>query len=173
MALALEIPTAYLSLDTLIRLQYQITQELQERRILRNGNGNNFTADLAEYLFKSAFPWTLVESGSQAGHDATDSDEVRYQIKARRNASLIHIAKLETKPFDVLAFVRFAADDAVDFAVLVPWAVVHAHAKPQRSKNNHILTLTQKIRALPTVQDVTEKVAQALQTQGRVQGQPA
>ena len=74
----LHVPVEHLPTDELFRLYFQIMEILADQKILRNGNGNNFTADWAEYLFCHAFDWEPEPSGSQAGYDATDQE--RHQI---------------------------------------------------------------------------------------------
>ena len=167
--LTLHVPAKPLPTDELFRLYFQLLEILHDREILRNGNGNNFTADWAEYLFCYAFGWEPVPSGSQKGHDATDKNRIKYQIKARTlPGQMVHVANIEAKPrpFDVLAVVLFTTSGGIDYAALIPWDIVRAYARPQKSKTAYILTLSQKVRR--AAQDVTKELRQA---STRIRGQ--
>ena len=178
MSLALEIPTDCLTLATLLRLNTRIRQELQKRRILRTGSG--IIGDLAEHLFCEAFPtWQQVPSGSHKGYDATEkteNGEHHYQIKARRASNHFEISHLTEKPFDTLAVLIFkkgqdgAEDYMVDYAALIPWEVVCAHATPQPKRGNHYLLLTKDVCKADGVKKVTKNIEQAFNSNQNITG---
>ena len=160
----LHVPVEHLPTDELFRLYFQIMEILADQKILRNGNGNNFTADWAEYLFCHAFDWEPEPSGSQAGYDATDKNGTKYQIKARTlPGQMVHVPNPDTepRPFEILAVALFTRSGDIDYAARIPWKIVREYARPQRSKTAYVLTLSQKVRKADGVKDVTERLQEA------------
>jgi hypothetical protein len=148
----------------LLRLQADVLDELRSRNIVRSSNAP--AGDYAELLFAKAYGWTL-EGKSSAGHDATDTYGVRYQIKCRRltkhNASrqLSAIRNLGSRPFDVLAAVLLGADFRVSRAALVPIEVVQDQSTFISHVNAHRFLLRDAVWRLPGVVDVTAQLQSA------------
>ena len=98
--------------DSDLLLTYaSLMEELRSRGMVRSSN--NPVADLTEFLVAKALGLAL-EGRSAAGHDATDSSGVRYQIKGRRptehnrSVQLGIMRNLSARPFDVLAAVIYS-----------------------------------------------------------------
>ena len=150
----------YQSLSTaeILKCYVELMEELRSRDILRSAN--NPTGDLAEYLFCKAFGWTQAVN-SQSGYDATDDQNLRYQIKGRRvhrrNSSrqLSALRKLQEKPFDILAAVLFDDDYKVVKAALIPHEFVIKQAHYREHTNSHLFHLRDTVWADETVIDVT------------------
>lgn len=153
-----------LAVRDLLRLQADVLDELRSRNVVRSANAP--AGDYAELLFAKAFGWML-EGKSSAGHDATDSQGVRYQIKCRRltrhntSRQLSAIRNLGGKPFDVLATVLLGGDFRVSRAALVPIEVVQDQSTFISHVNAHRFLLRDAIWQLPGVIDVTEQVRSA------------
>lgn len=148
----------------LLRLQAEVLDELRSRNIVRSSNAP--AGDYAELLFSRAFGWTL-EGKSSAGHDATDANGVRYQIKCRRltkhnpSRQLSGIRNLGDRPFDVLAAVLLGADFRVSRAALVPIEVVQDQSSFISHVNAHRFWLRDAVWRLPDVVDVTAQLRSA------------
>jgi hypothetical protein len=141
-----------------------ILDELRRREIVRTTN--NPLSDYAELLFCSAFNWTRA-SKSSSGHDATDTQGVRYQIKGRRlaplNASrqMSAIRNLEKTPFDHLAGLLVDKSLRVIRAAIVPIDIVRAQSKHQAHTNSWRFLLRDEIWNLSGVRDVTHELTAA------------
>ncbi|WP_205691524.1 hypothetical protein [Caulobacter sp. 602-2] len=152
------------SVGELLALYGQIMDELRERGVVRTGNSP--VGDYGELLFARAFGWTL-EGNSSAGHDATDADGVRYQIKARRLASpsasrqLSAIRRLEERTFDHLAAVLLDGSFKVLRAIIIPYAVVQSGARRRDHTNSWLFMLEDRVWKIPGVRDVTAELAVA------------
>ncbi len=130
-------------------------------------SANNPTGDLAEHLFCAAFGWTQAPN-SERGFDATGPRGVRYQIKGRRvhrrnpSRQLSAIRDLAGGHFDVLAGVIFDDDYRVVRAALIPRGVVKERSTYVAHTNSHKFILRDDVWDVPSVQDVTAKVAAAM-----------
>ncbi|MBL8556099.1 MAG: hypothetical protein JNL41_17610 [Phenylobacterium sp.] len=148
----------------LLGLYGQIMDELRARDVVRTGNSP--VGDYAELLFARAFDWTLA-GNSAAGHDATDADGRRYQIKGRRLTSpsasrqLSAIRKLHEQPFDYLAAVLFDASFKVSRAIILPLDVVAARARRTDHTNSWLFILDDRLWQAPGARDVTAEIAVA------------
>ena len=154
----------------MFELHAKIEDELLEREIIRTRN--NPTGDLAEYLFRKAFPKWKPAENSQKGFDAIGPapDKLRYQIKGRRIAErngsrqLSAIRNLEERHFDFLAGLLFNKDYSVYKAALIPHSVLlglkreRKHISFQEHTNGHVFLLVEDIWEDPRVKDVTEKL---------------
>jgi len=67
------------------RIACDLLTELRRRNIVRSSN--NPTGDYGEFVFATAFGWTL-NGNSSADTDALDSDGIRHQIKCRRRLAM-------------------------------------------------------------------------------------
>ena len=149
----------------LLALHVQIGEELRARGVSRSAN--SLTGDLAEYLFCSAFGWEQAPN-SERGYDAKSSNGVRYQIKGRwihrrtNSRQLSALRDLKKRPFDILAGILFADDYQVLRAALIPWAVVDENATYQAHTNSYIFQLRDEVWLLDGVQDVTDKIKDAM-----------
>lgn len=145
----------------LLALYARIIKELRSRGFTRSANSP--VGDLAEYLFCRAFNWEQAEN-SKANFDAVDSQDNRYQIKARRlthhntSRQLSAIRDLDGNHFDMLAGVLFRENFGVLRAALVPRAVVVDCAKFQQRTNSHRFLLRDDIWDMQGVRDVTEEL---------------
>lgn len=154
-----------LSIKELLALQQRTLQALRERGVIRSFNKP--VGDFAEYLFCKAFDWRPCDN-SQAGYDATDSDGIRYQIKARQlfnntpgERQLSALRKLEQAQFQFIAGVLLNPDYSIYRGALIPYHTVH-NGKTYYAKhdNKHIFYLNDNVWKLPGVVDVTERLRQ-------------
>lgn len=101
--------------------------------------------------------------------DATDSGDLRYQIKGRRltrhNASrqLGTLRDLPKQGFDVLAAVLFQEDYRVVRAALIPHARVVELAKRVERTNSWRFLLRDAVWSVADVRDVTDDLRRAEQ----------
>src|SRR2546427_8813981 len=118
--------------------------ELNRRGVLKSQN--NPVADYTEWLVARALDLKL-ERNSRRGFDASDSNNVRYQIKGRRlhpsnpSRQLSIIRKLDSKEFEFLVAVLFSRDFSPQEAYKIPREQVERHARFSRHQNGHILIL--------------------------------
>lgn len=143
----------------LLTLHGQVMEELRSRGIIRSAN--NPTGDLAEHLFCAAFGWTPTAKSHPAA-DATDTDGLLYQIKARRltkqNTSR-QAGALRALPeggFHYLAGVLFDANYTVLRAAIIPHAVVQEHAHYVAHTNSWKFYLRDAAWTWPGVVDATD-----------------
>lgn len=157
-------PIERASVVELLRLHSEVMSELQRREIVRTSN--NPAGDFAELLFSTAFGWAL-EGSSASGHDATDRDGFRYQIKSRRlvaqngSRQLSFLRKLPEKKFDYLAGVLFDHAYRVTRAIIMPHETVHSRGKYNAHSNGWILRLDDDCWNAPGVRDVTAELREA------------
>ena len=144
-------------------LQYsQILRELKNRKVARSAN--NPVGDLAETLFINAFGLKYVK-GSNKGYDATDKEEVKYQIKGRRitaenpSRQLSQIRDLENDHFDYLVGVLFDEDFKLMRACVIPIGTVRLLAKKQDWVNAWRIDLRDSLWNRPEVRDITRELA--------------
>lgn len=148
----------------LLVLHGQIMDEPRARGVVRTGNSP--VGDYAELLFATAFGWTLA-GNSSAGHDATDAQGRRYQIKSRRitarnpSRQLSAIRRLPDRTFDVLAGVLFDEAYAVTRAVLLPHEAVLRFAKRVEHTNSWRFLLEDRVWDAAEAQDVTQALRAA------------
>jgi hypothetical protein len=115
-----------LTVAELLSLFGATIDELRRREIVRSAN--NPLSDYAELLFCKAFGWKR-EDKATPGYDATDSNGVHYQIKARglthpsRQLGVIRDLDKHPPPFDQLAGVLMDKDFRIVRAALVPVSV--------------------------------------------------
>lgn len=116
--------------------------ELKLRGILRSDNTP--TGDYAEWVVSEALGM-LLEAKSKTGFDATDTNGLRYQIKARRLMTpktprhLSVLRNLDGDPFDFLIIVLFGPTFDVLECWQVPIEVVRKHATYIAYVNAHRL----------------------------------
>lgn len=143
----------------ILQLYSDALEELRRREILRSAN--NPSGDYGELLFSRAFGWQL-QNNSSSGHDATDGNGVRYQIKCRRitprnpSRQLSFIRNLPDNPFDILAGVLLDQNFKVLRAALVPVAVVQEKATYVKHVNAWRMILRDSVWDTPDVRDVTD-----------------
>jgi hypothetical protein len=160
-----------LSFKELLAHHTGLEKEWSRREIKRTSN--NFTGDLAEYLFLQAFRSWDRQSNSNAGFDAIDNKGVKYQIKGRRcteqnksrQLGAIRNLKDKDKSFNVLAAVIFSEDYGIKHAALIPYEVVKRRCsnKLQIHTNSHRFLLTEDVWNEPGVKDITEKLRRAVE----------
>lgn len=141
-----------------------ILDELRRREVVRSSNSP--LSDYAELMFCNAFGWHR-ENNSAAGHDATDDQGVRYQVKGRRltrhnkSRQMSAIRNLDSGPFDYLAGVLVDEDFLVVRAALVPLSVVRARATHVIHTNSARFLLRDDVWADAGVRDVTAELRRA------------
>ena len=117
-------------------------------------------------LFSTAFGWAL-ENSSAAGHDATDKDGVRYQIKSRRltrhngSRQLSFLRRLPEKKFDYLAAVLFDARYKVQRAIILPHEGLEARCRYSKHANGWLFRLEDSSWGMTGARDVTEEIRAA------------
>lgn len=142
-----------------------ILDELKRREIVRSANSP--LSDYAELLFCNAFGWTR-ENNSAAGHDATDDQGLRYQIKGRRltrsNASrqMSAIRKLDEGPFDFLAGLLVDENFLVLRAAIIPIDVIRAKSSHVGHTNSWRFLLRDDVWSIAGVRDVTAELRTAV-----------
>lgn len=141
-----------------------ILDELRRREVVRSSNSP--LSDYAELLFCNAFGWHR-ENNSAAGHDATDSQGVRYQVKGRRltrhnkSRQMSAIRNLDSGPFDYLAGVLVDENFLVVRAALVPISVVRSRATHVAHTNSARFLLRDDVWQDTGVRDVTAELRSA------------
>ncbi|MFA6121849.1 MAG: hypothetical protein WCT35_07355 [Sideroxydans sp.] len=157
------------STKQLFELYVAALKELKERGVTRSTN--NPIADYAELLFMGALDLTL-KAKSTKGHDATDTDGRKYEIKGRRvtahntSRQLSSLRDLDSKHFDFLGGVLFNEDFSVYKACLIPHDQVLQNATYNAHTNGSIFHLRDSVWLLPGVVDVTAKLQQAEKAHG-------
>lgn len=156
-----EPPQARASIRELLTLHAEVMEELRRREVVRTSNSP--VGDYAELLFSTAFGWAL-ENSSAAGHDATDKDGVRYQIKSRRltahngSRQLSFLRRLPEKKFDYLAAVLFDARYQVQRAIILPHEGLEARCRFSKHANGWLLRLDDNCWAMAGAREVTEEI---------------
>jgi hypothetical protein len=141
----------------LLRAYGAIINELKSRGITRTKN--NPVADYTEWLVSQKLGVKL-ESNSQKGYDATDSNGLRYQIKSRRitpdnkSTQLSALRNLNDHPFDFLIALIFEADFTVKRAAKIPIDIVVAKSSFRSHTNAHIVHLPSTIFDSPGVENI-------------------
>lgn len=155
------------SVGELLRLHGAIMEELRTREVVRTSNSP--VGDYAELLFSTAFGWAL-ENSSAAGHDATDAEGLRYQIKSRRltrhngSRQLSFLRKLPERKFDYLAAVLFDETYAVQRAIILPHEGLEPRCRFSIHSNGWLLRLEDDCWAMPGARDVTEEIKAAAES---------
>ena len=146
------------STESLLRLYSDVPEELKRRGLLRSNN--NPANDYSETIAVRALKLTLADK-SQKGHDATDAEGLRYQIKSRRLTSdngsreLGILRDFATRPFDRLVGVLFDVQFRVFRACIVPFEVVQSRVAYNKYANGHKYHLRDEVWSKPGVVDVT------------------
>lgn len=151
------------SVAELLRTHSKILDELRIREIVRSAN--NPTGDYAEWLFCRAFGWEQA-ANSVKGYDATDTNNVRYQIKGRRlhqrNTSRQLSAIRDLEGFDVLAGVLFDENFGIQRAAIIPSSVVQSRSNYTSHTNSYRFLLRDDIWGAEGVQDVTDDLRRVI-----------
>lgn len=154
-----------LTVSELLTLHSAATEELRSRGVVRSQN--NPTGDYAEWLVSQHLGLKL-ETNSEKGFDARDSDGKRYQIKGRRittangSRQLSVIRDLGGGDFDFLIAVVFDKDWNVLTAAKIPHSAVSGIATFRKHVNGHIMHLRTTIFSDPLVEDITFVLQSAL-----------
>jgi hypothetical protein len=140
----------------------QVLDELRGRGVVRTRNSP--VGDYAEYLFSTAFGWSL-EANSTSGYDAVDGEGTRYQVKCRRvcgggsgERQLGVFRDLPAGKFDILAAVLLDAGFKVLRAALIPRELISSRAAYVPHVNGWRFTLDDEVWALPGVIDATAEL---------------
>lgn len=141
----METSTSSLAADsnaTLLNRWADIMRELKRRGVLRTGN--NPVADYAEYVVAERLGLTLA-TNSNAGYDAVDANDVRYQIKARRLTSsagsrqLSPIRDIDQDKFDYLVVALFDYGFTLTELWKFPIDLVREHGRHSPHVNGRII----------------------------------
>ncbi|MFE9084487.1 hypothetical protein ACQKKG_05850 [Brevundimonas sp. NPDC003935] len=160
-------PLARASIRELLTLHAEVMEELRRREVVRTSN--NPVGDYAELLFATVFGWEL-ENSSAAGHDATDRDGLRYQIKSRRltrhngSRQLSFLRRLPERKFDYLAAVLFDARYRVQRAIILPHESLEARCRYSKHANGWLFRLEDSCWSLQGARDVTWEIRAAAET---------
>ncbi|MFO0203483.1 MAG: DUF6998 domain-containing protein [Alphaproteobacteria bacterium] len=155
------------SVRDLLKLHGAVLDELRRREVVRTSNSP--VGDYAELLFATAFGWEL-ESSSAAGHDATDKDGLRFQIKSRRltklngSRQLSFLRRLPEKKFDFLAAALFDGACEVKRAIILPHDGLEARCRFSKHANGWLFRLEDSCWDMPEARDVTEEIRAAAET---------
>jgi hypothetical protein len=142
----------------LLSLFAEVVEELRRREMVRSSN--NPVADYAEFLVARALNLTLAPK-STLGYDASDAENRRYEIKARRvtahntSRQLSVIRGLNIHHFEFLAGVLFSESFTVRRACLIPIEVVEHAAVYRPHVNGWVLHLRDNLWEIPRVVDIT------------------
>lgn len=155
------------SVRELLRLHGEVMEELRRREVVRTSNSP--VGDYAELLFSTAFGWAL-EGSSASGHDATDRDGARFQIKSRRltrhntSRQLSFLRKLPEKKFDFLAAVLFDAKYNVTKAIIMPHEGLEARCRFSAHANGWLMRLEDDCWQAVGARDVTDQIRMAAES---------
>lgn len=155
------------SVRDLLKLHGAVLDELRRREVVRTSNSP--VGDYAELLFATAFGWQL-ESSSAAGHDATDKDGLRYQVKSRRltkangSRQLSFLRRLPEKKFDFLAAVLFDGACQVQRAIILPHEGLEARCRYSKHANGWLFRLEDSCWDMAGARDVTKEIRAAAET---------
>jgi hypothetical protein len=147
-----------LSIADLLATHCFVIGELQRRGVLRSGN--NPTGDYAEWLVSSKLGLKLAGKSCK-GYDATDAQNVRYEIKGRRvtpanpSTQMSPVRNLAGAHFDFLIAVVFDSDWNVSAAAKIPHRVVPAVASFKQHVNGHVMHLGPAVFSAAGVEDIT------------------
>ena len=146
--------------ESLLCLYSGVLEELRRRGLVRSNN--NPAADYSERIAARALGLTLTDK-SQKGHDATDTEGLRYQIKCRRLTSrntsreMGILRNMQSRLFDRLVGILFDAQFRVFRACVVPFDVVQNRAAFNEHAKGHKFHLHDDVWGEPGVLDVTEQ----------------
>jgi hypothetical protein len=151
----------------LLKLHGAVLDELRRREVVRTSNSP--VGDYAELLFATAFGWELANS-SAAGHDATDKDGLRYQIKSRRltkhngSRQLSFLRRLPEKKFDFLAAALFDGACEVQRAIILPHDGLEARCRFSKHANGWLFRLEDSCWDMTGARDVTNEIRAVAET---------
>jgi Family of unknown function (DUF6998) len=124
---------------------------------------NSPVGDIAEWLVSKKLQLTLT-AVSNRSHDAIDASGARYQIKARwcpgnrRSLQLGAIRDLASNPFEFLVAVVFDGDFMVDYAAVIPLAIVQHLSRYIAQTNSYRLSFSKSVLRLPGVRNITAEL---------------
>jgi hypothetical protein len=124
---------------------------------------NSPIGDIAEWIVSTKLQLTLTPISNRS-HDAVDASGARYQIKARwcpsanRSKQLGALRDLASNPFEFLVAVIFDGDFIVDYAAVIPMAVVRQRSRYVARTNSHRLSFPRNLLSLPGVRDITPEL---------------
>ena len=153
-----------LSVSQLLATHGYIIEVLRDRDILRSKN--NPVGDYAEFLTCRALSLNLADKSTK-GHDATDDNGLRYEVKARRltddngSRQLSAIRSLEERHFDFLIGVLFDAEFRIVRAAMIPWDIINTVATYKPHTNAWVVILRESLWDQTGVRDVTDKLVAA------------
>ena len=144
----------------LLQAHTTLMEELKRRGVVRSKNQP--VADYAEGLVCKKLNLQIVETKSNPGYDAVDSNGIRYQIKSRQpttenqSTQTSFIYSLEKKRFDFIIGVLFNEDYSVKLALKIPFDIVRKYAKFKKTNNANVLFLRSSLLREQPVEDITQ-----------------
>lgn len=152
----------------LLRSYARILEELRARDVVKTAN--NPVADYAELLVSRALGLDRQPS-SNKGFDAVDpSNGDRYEVKARRITAhnkasrLSPLRDFDSRHFEYLAVVLFAADFSVQKGVLLPWESVTSCSLHSKHVNGRLVVVGDALWKANGLRDITDLLQDAEKT---------
>ncbi len=142
----------------LLQLHGCILDELKQRNIIRTYN--NPVGDYAEWLVAQKLDLELANC-SKTGYDGISKNNIKYQIKARRNHTsnesrqLNVIRKFNENSFDFLIAVLFNKDFTIKEAYKLAHDTIPKYAKYSNHQNGYLPILPRNIASDPDVEDIS------------------
>ena len=130
----------------LLQTHAAVIDELRDRGVVKTRN--NPIGDYTEWLVCNRLELEG-QTNSNASFDAIGADQIRYQIKGRRDEAtsvqFSAIRNLDQHGFDFVIAVVFNSDYSVRLAVVIPHDMVPEFARYQQHTNAHNLILTESV----------------------------
>jgi hypothetical protein len=148
-----------LSIQELLALSSEITQELRQRGVLRTNNKP--IGDYVEWLVATKLNLQLAGS-SNPKIDATDGNGKSYQIKSRmiknvnRAKPLVQIRNLEAGSFDYLIMAYLNPAYEVQQCLLIPSETVIKHSRYSKHTNAFIFRVSTSLIVESSIKDITD-----------------
>lgn len=147
-----------LSIIELLQLYDRVLDELSEREVIRTNN--NPVGDYAEWLVAQKLGLELANC-SKTGYDGISKDNIKYQIKARRNhpannsRQLNVIRNFENNSFDFLIAILFNKDFSIKEAYQIPHKLIPKYSRYSQHQNGYLTILPRNIIDDPEIEDIS------------------
>lgn len=148
---------------SLLKQYVDSIDELRATGIIRSEN--NPLSDYAEWLVSESLGLDLCAKSTK-GHDATNKDGLKFEIKARRittsngSRQLSALRELHGNHFDYLVGILFNRNFTVLRGAMIPWEVVVKYAVYRTHTNESSLHLRDQIWEESDVTDITDVLKQ-------------
>lgn len=151
-----------MSVKKLLSSYVEIMDKLLALGVVRTYN--NPVSDYAEWLIHKNLNLSLA-TNSQKGYDAIDKkNNVKYQIKSRRNShnktinQLGVIRNLKDNDFDYLIAIIFNHDFSINKIWKMPKKIIKKYSKFSKHQNGYILRLNSEILQDKLTEDITKHI---------------